>query len=135
MKLDKKKQLAARTLGVGKGRIYFSQESLVEIKEAITKQDIKDLFGQGVIKIKSEKGRKKIERRKSKRKAGKIKRKVKTRKKEYVRITRKLRRYVSELRKQGKIDRKKYLELRKKIKAKAFKSMAQLKEYLGEAKK
>ena len=40
MNLGKKKQLAARTLGVGKSRVHFVNENLNEIKEAITKQDI-----------------------------------------------------------------------------------------------
>ena len=43
MKLEGKKDLVARTLGVGKGRIVFNVQRLEEIKQAITKQDIKDL--------------------------------------------------------------------------------------------
>lgn len=131
MKLNKKKQLAAKVLKVGKNRVWFSNENLAEIKEAITKQDIKDLFQQGIIKIKEVKGRKKIKRRKTKRKAGKIKMKVKRRKQEYVKITRKLRGYIKELKKQEKISKEKYQEIRKKIRARTFKSKAQLKEYLG----
>jgi len=40
--------------------------------------------------------------------------------------------YIKELKKQNKIDNKTYHELRKKIKARAFKSKAQLKEHLKE---
>ena len=43
MNLQKKKELAARTLTIGKDRIMFNTSRLDEIKEAITKQDIKDL--------------------------------------------------------------------------------------------
>ncbi len=129
MKLDKKKELAAKTLKIGKGRIIFDETRLAEIKEAITKQDIKDLQKSGVIKIKPEKGRKK-KKRKTKRGAGKIKKRVKRRKQEYVKITRKLRSYIKELKKQNKIKKEDYQKLRKKIKARAFKSKAQLKEYL-----
>ena len=43
MKLEKKKSLVVRTLGVGKARIVFNTQRLSEINEAITKQDIKDL--------------------------------------------------------------------------------------------
>lgn len=132
MKLDKKKQLAARALGVGKGRICFRVENLAEIKEAITKQDIKDLIAQGIITIKEAKGRKRIKRRKTRRKEGKIKKKIKTRKQEYVKLTKRLRRYIKEAERQGKIDKEKYQELRKKIKAKIFKSAAQLKDNLKE---
>ena len=42
-KLDRRKDLASRVLGVGKRRIIFDSSRLSEIKEAITKQDIKDL--------------------------------------------------------------------------------------------
>ncbi len=59
MNLEKKKKLAARTLNVGKERIIFLKSRLEEIKEAITRQDIKDLHKDGAIIIKEEKGRKK----------------------------------------------------------------------------
>ena len=47
MNLSKKKALAARTLNVGKARILFNVQRLGEIKEAITKQDIRDLHKEG----------------------------------------------------------------------------------------
>lgn len=134
MNLAKKKLLAAKTLGVGKGRIQFNTERLSEVKEAITKEDIKYLYKAGAINIKEVKGRKKIVRNKRKRGLGKIKMKIKKGKQEYVKITRKLRRYVKELLKQGEISKKEYWELRKKIKARAFKSKAQLKMHLQEEK-
>jgi len=130
MKLDKKKELAAKTLKVGKRRILLDENRLEEIKEAITKQDIRDLHKSGAIKIKEKSGRKKVKRRKTKRREGKIKKKVKKRKQEYVKITRKLRNYISELKKQEKIDKEEYKELRNKIKTRTFKSKAQLREYL-----
>ena len=132
MKLDKKKALAAKVLKVGKNKIIFDINSLAEIKEAITKQDIKDLHAGGMIKIKEKRGRKKIVRRKTKRRAGKIKKKVKKRKQEYVKITRKLRKYVSELKQQGKIENEAYKKLRKQIKTRDFRSKAQLKDHLKE---
>jgi len=131
MKLDLKKNLAAKALKVGKSRICFNNESLADIKEAITKQDILDLYKSGAIRIKLPKGRKKIEKRKTKRKAGKIKMKVRNRKQEYVQITRRLRTYIHELRNQDKITPELYKEIRKKIKAKAFRNKAQLKEFIG----
>ena len=44
MNLEKKKALAAKILHVGKERIVFNSERLAEIKESITRQDIRDLF-------------------------------------------------------------------------------------------
>ena len=130
MKLDKKKELAAKTLDVGKNRIAFSNEHLSEIKEAITKQDIIDLHKSGAIKIKPVKGRKKVEKRKTKRKLGKIKIKPGRRKKDYVLMTRKLRKYLKGMKVQNKLETEKYKDMRKKIRARYFKSLSQLKEVL-----
>ena len=102
--LNKKKELAAKTLKVGKNRISFNQDNLSDIKEAITRQDIKDLYAEGIISIKPIKGRKKVEKRKRQRGPGKIKKKVNKRKQVYVKITRKLRSYLSELKKLGVIN-------------------------------
>ncbi|MCK4647700.1 hypothetical protein KAT24_02110 [Candidatus Pacearchaeota archaeon] len=130
MNLGKKKILAAKALKVGKKRIVFLNTRLDEIKEAITKQDIKDLEKEGAIMIKGVKGRKKINKRKKKG-VGKIKKKVNTRKKVYVTLTRKLRKYVAELKKIGKLNQEEAKEIRKKIRNRFFKSKAHLKEYVG----
>ena len=130
MNLAKKKELAAKTLGVGKNRIIFNMENLAEIKEAITRQDIRGLKEEGVITIKSIKGRKKIKRRKTRRGPGKIKKKVNNRKQVYVKITRKLRYYLKCLKERGVVDRELYLNIRKKIRMRDFGSKASLKEYL-----
>jgi large subunit ribosomal protein L19e len=130
MKLDKKKELASKTLGVGKNRIVFNTEHLGDIKEAITKQDIKTLKDQGIIEIKPVKGRKKVERRKTRRGPGKIKKTVNKRKQEYVKITRKLRTYIMNLRDREDLNQEIYKELRKKIRMRNFRSKAHLKEHL-----
>lgn len=130
MKLDKKKELAAKSLKVGKKRVVLVEARLEEIKEAITKQDIQDLVKSEAIKVRPKKGRKKVKKRKSKRREGKVRKKVKKRKQEYVKITRKLRSYVKELKNNEKIDKETYKDLRKKIRNRYFKSKAQLKEYL-----
>ncbi|MFA5953776.1 MAG: 50S ribosomal protein L19e [Candidatus Pacearchaeota archaeon] len=130
MDLSKKKNLAARTLNVGKERIVFINARLDEIKEAITKQDIRDLTKDGAIIIKNVKGRKRIIKKKKKRSTGKIRKKVNTRKRDYIIITRKLRNYLKELRTQGKLSKEEIKELRKKIRNKEFKSKAHLKQIL-----
>ena len=132
--LFNKKELAARTLKVGKNRIQFNSDNFAEIKEAITKQDIRDLYAGGIIKIKPVKGRKKIKRRKTRRGPGKIRRTVNKRKQTYVKITRKLRAYLKELKKIGAIEPNLYSKLRKKIRMREFKSKAHLKEYLEDFK-
>jgi len=130
MNLSKKKSLAAKTLRVGKDRIVFVKSRLEDIKEAITKQDIKDLQKEGAIFVKKIKGKKKNLKRKNKRSTGNIRKKVNQRKKKYVIMTRKLRKYVKELKNQGKLSREEVQSIRKKIRNKHYKSLGNLKEYI-----
>jgi len=131
MNLSKKKILAARTLKVGKARVVFLKSRLNEIKEAITKQDIRDLKKEGAISVKEIKGRRKSPSKSKKRSTGNIRKKVNKRKQEYVILTRKLRRYVAEMKKQGKLSDKEIKETRNKIRNRIFKSKAHLKEHIG----
>lgn len=133
MNLRSKKKLIARTLGVGADRIILGRPE--DIKEAITRQDIRDLAASGIIIVKSEKGRKTIERKKSRKGKGNIRKVVGTRKESYINLTRKLRRYAKDLKAKNKINLEKYLELRKKIKSKEFRSLAYMQEYIKGASK
>ena len=135
MNLSKKKTLAATALKVGKKRVKFVEERTDEIKEALTKQDIKDLVKEGAIQIKEVAGRTKVVGRKRKRGPGKVKKKVNKRKQEYVIMTRKLRGYSNEMHKQGKISKEEKDEIRKKIRNRMFKSKAHLKQHIGELRK
>jgi ribosomal protein L19E len=136
MNLKKKKALAVRTLGVGKKRIIFLEPRLNETKEAITKQDIKDLQKEGAIIIKEIKGRRRRNTKKKIRKStGNIRKKVNKRKREYVIMTRKLRKYVSEMKNQGNLSMEEIKDIRNKIRNKIFRSKAHLKEYIGRLKK
>jgi large subunit ribosomal protein L19e len=135
MNLRKKKSLAARTLKIGKKRILFMNSRLDEIKEAITKQDIKDLQAEGAIIIKEIKGKRKNTKKAKKRGPGNIKKTVNTRKQDYVIMTRKLRRYVAEMKKQKKLSPEEIKDIRNKIRNKIFRSKAHLKEYIGNLKK
>ncbi len=131
MNLAKKKSLAARTLNIGKSKIVFLQSRLAEIKEAITKQDIKDLKKEGAIVVKEKKGQKKKIRKSKKRTTGNIRKKVNKRKELYVIMTRKLRKYVAEMKKQGKISPEEATDIRKKIRNKIYRDKAHLKIYIG----
>ncbi len=133
MNLKKKKALTARTFGVGIERIEFVKPRLEEIKEAITKQDIRDLHKDGAIKIKPVRGRRILIRKKKKRSTGNIRKKVNKRKKEYATITKKLRKYLAEMK--GKMTEKEIEDIRKKIRNRFFKSKSHLKDYIrGEEK-
>mgnify|MGYP001570462310 CR=1 FL=1 len=112
MKLDKKKQLAKKVLGVGKSRVIFDSTRLDEIKEAITRQDILDLVRDKAIKIKPVRGRKSKEKRRRRRGPGKIKMKVKDRKGKYVKRIRMIRKYLAILLKNKKITKEQYQKIR-----------------------
>jgi len=135
MNLSKKKQLASKTLKVGKGRIIFVKSRVNEIKEAITKQDIRDLEKEGAIVIREIRGRKTKIRKKKKRSPGKIRKIAKSRKKEYVIHTRKLRSYLSDVNKKGEVAKEDVIDIRKKIRNRKFRSKTHLKEYIGSLKK
>ena len=131
MNLRTKKELASKALKVGKERVVFVRARLDEIKEAITKQDIKDLKNDGAIKVKEIKGRRKNLKKKTKRSTGNIRKKVKTRKQDYVIMTRKLRKYTNEMKKKGLLSIEEVKEIRNRIRNRMFKSKANLKDYIG----
>jgi large subunit ribosomal protein L19e len=132
MNLSNKKALASKVLKVGKGRIVFTEENLNEIKEAITRQDILELYNSKAIQIREIRGRKTRIKRKHRRGKGKIKKTINTRKRDYVNLTRKLRVFAKHLSKTEKIDGEKFRRIRKMIKAKKFKSKRHLNETLEE---
>lgn len=134
MNLSKKKDLARRTLGIGRERIIFLESRLEDIKEAITKQDIRDLQKEGAILIREIRGKRKAKKKRN-RNTGNIRKKVKRRKKDYVIMTRKLRKYVSEMKKMGKISKEDVRDVMKKIRNRIFISKSHLKEHINGLKK
>ncbi len=131
MKLEKKKALAARTLNVAENRVIFNTSRLSEIKAAITRKDMRDLYRSQAITIAEIAGRKLKERRKTRRRAGSVKKKVNPGKKNYVIITRKLRAYLRQQKKHNSLKPENYRALRKEIRMHAFKSLAHLRERGG----
>lgn len=136
MNLGNKKELVAKTFSVGKDRIIFNVNRISDINEAITKQDIRDLRADGAIIIKSIKGRKKVIKRTTRRRAGSVRKKVKNGKRKYIIITRKLRTYLRDLRRKNSVSEEEYTKLRRGIRAHRYKSKSHFKEHLNtEAKK
>ena len=129
MDLSKKRALVARTLGIGKGRVMFNVNHINEIKEAITKQDVRDLLTSKAIFIREIKGRK-VNVAGKRRRAGSIRMKPNSRKRDYIILTRKLRSYISEIRKHGSINNEEFVNIRKGIRSKIFKNKAHLKEHI-----
>lgn len=131
MNFRTKKTLAVSALKVGRDRIVFLKSRINDIKEAITKQDIRDLKQEGAILIKDIGGRKKNIKRKNKRGAGSVRKKVNVRKRTYVIMTRKLRKMVAGMKVRGELDKAEVKDIRNKIRNRIFKSGAHLKKYVG----
>ncbi len=134
MKLNKKKELAARTLGVGKNRISFNINQLNEIKEAITKQDIIDLHSNGAIIINEIRGRRTLQKRRTRRMFGSRRKNIIDKKLNYMTLTRKLRKHIAPLKREGALSRENFISIRKEIRAGIYRNLAQLKEKLKETK-
>jgi large subunit ribosomal protein L19e len=135
MNLKKKKKLMVRILKVGLRRIKLASGMREEIKEAITRQDIRDLRKGGIIRIKEKKGRRKKEKKKTRIREGSRKKKVKRRKQDYVKLTRKIRAYLKNLKEKGDISSELYKSLRKKTRTKEFRNLAHLREALRKVEK
>ncbi len=134
MNLRKKKQLAAKTLEVGKNKIVFVKSRLDEIKDAITKQDIRDLYQGGAILIREKIGRRTVKKIRKRRSVGNVRKKIKNRKGKYVILTRKLRKHLGEWRKNKEITELSRDTIRKRIKNKEFKNKSHFNEYLKNLK-
>ncbi len=144
----KAKELAARILKVGVGRVYIKSEEMAKVKEAMTKDDIRGLIAERVIKKRASeeqsRGRSRVlaEKKSRGRKKGKGKR-VATKKrrsqqrKKWISMVRAQRRVLRELKQKnpqafGEIG---YSEVYKKIKGNYFKGKRHLTEYIEGAKK
>lgn len=135
MKLDKKKNLAAKVLKVGKGRIVFIEPRLEEIKEAITKEDIRGLKKDGAIIVKESRGKRGKPKRKVRKSQGNIRKKAKNTKREYMVMVRKQRAHVAKLKENKELEREEVKDIRNKIRNRHFKSLTQLKDHIKELRK
>jgi len=127
MNLRNKKKLIARTLGVGIDRIKITSGE--EIKEAITKQDIRDLVNGGLIIIKDIRGVKGKHRKSTRKGLGS--RKLTVRKDNYLSTIRKLREHIKNLKTKGKISKEEHYKFGNKIKSRMFKDLSHLKQEIG----
>ena len=131
--LTQQRRVASEILKVGKTRVFMDSDHLEEIKNAITRADIRKMINHGYIKAKSEK----IKRPKevTKKKQGQGSRKglkgARTPKKErWMNTVRPLREMLKGLREQEKIDIKTYRKLYLQIKSGAFRNRSHFKLYL-----
>ena len=143
MKLRIQRRLAAEILKCSEKRILFDSSRLDELKEAITKMDIRGLIGIKVITRKPVKGISKVRARKRKkqRKKGRQKgfgsKKGKktarlTKKKAWANRVRIQRDFIKKLRNKKVISKKDYQNIYMKIKGGFFRSKRHIKLYLKE---
>jgi large subunit ribosomal protein L19e len=143
MDLDKVKRIAARVLKTGRQKVWFNPEESDKIKEVMTKEDIRGLLKEGVIKKKSPqsqskaRARKLKEKKKKGRKSGRGKRKgtKKTRrqkKKDWITRVRSQRRTLKELKKENPkaVEKVGYGKVYRMIKGNYFKGKNYVKAYV-----
>ena len=139
--LAKQRRLAAEVLKVGVDRVWIDPESTSDVEEALTREDIRGLIADGVIKKKPKRGvsrgrararalKKSLGRRKGhgSRKGARGARS--NRKRQWIIRIRALRRRLKELRADGIIDKTMYRRLYNKAKGGEIKSVARLEAML-----
>lgn len=131
--LTLQRRLAADILKVGETRVWISPDHMEEIKNAITRSDVRRMINHGYIKAKNPKIKKPKE--KSKRGKGPGRRKGASgarspKKKKWMNTVRPLRRMLKELRAEEKIDVKTYRKLYSQVKSGTFRNRSHLKLYL-----
>jgi large subunit ribosomal protein L19e len=136
--LRAKKELVARTLGVGVGRIKFDPNYLDDIADAITREDIRSLLTARTILIKKKegtsRGRFRVKHEKAKKRGrgkGSMegKKTARTGKKEaWVRKVRTLRKHLKIMKDREEISKDKFRLLYRRIKGGQVRSVAHLRE-------
>ncbi len=145
MKLKSQKRIAAQVLKVGKTSVKFDPERLSDIKEAITKQDIRGLVNDKAItsRPRGSQSKSRLRDRLAQKRKGRQKGAGRKKGKKTARISKKAiwmvktriqRSYIKELREKKLIEVKTYRETYKKIKGNYFRSKNHIKLYLTENK-
>jgi len=145
MKLDTQKRIAASILGCSIRRVKFDPERLEEIKESMTKQDLRSLIKDKAIVEKPIKGTSKVRARKIKKQKSKGRMKgmgsrkgKKTarypKKQKWMNKIRVQRKFIKKLKENKVIAPKLYKDFRSKSKGGFFRSKRHIKIYLNKQK-
>jgi large subunit ribosomal protein L19e len=143
MNLRSQRKLAANVLGCGENRIWIDPEKAFEVNMAITREEIRSLVKEGVIKQKPKEGvsrgraRVLAEKKKKGRRIGLGTKKggkysVVSRKQRWMNRIRSQRRHLRDLRENRRITVSTYRSLYKKAKGGEFRSIAELNRYINE---
>ena len=145
MRLTGQRRIAAQLLKCGKNRVWFDGKRLSEVKEAITKSDMRSLIRDLAVQKKPEQGnsryraRKHLVQKKKGRKQGPGARKGKRtarlpKKRAWINKIRPQREILKALNKKGSISSTTYRTIYKKAKGGFFRSRRHIKLYLEEHK-
>ena len=145
MKLNNQKKLAAKILGGSPKRVIIDTANLEQIKEAITKFDIKGLISNGVISEKPKRGisraraRKKQDQKRKGRQSGHGNKKGKStartpKKQVWMNKIRLQRSFLQELKEKELVTSKIFRDLYKKAKGGFFRSKRHIKVYITDNK-
>ena len=132
MQLNKIRRMAAEILKVGKSKVVFSEKDRERIAESMTKEDVRQLIKDRIVKKRKDayqskaRARKLKEKKKKGRKRGSGKRKgtTKTRvnkKKSWIKNVRAQRKKLKELKKEGQVKEGEYGKIYRRIKGNYFK--------------
>ncbi len=143
MELKTQKRIAAEVLKCSHKRVKFSEEHLSDIKESITKQDIRELINANIIQKKPKKGvsranaRKLIVQKRKGRRRNQGSRKGKAtarlpKKQVWMNKVRLQREFLKKLKEKGHIDTSVFNDLYKKSKGGLFRSLNHLKYFIKE---
>ncbi len=143
MRLHSQKRLAAQVLGVGKSRVWFDNTRVNEIKEAITKDDIRGLIKRNVIQSRPKIGisrlrakKLSIQRRKGRRQGQGTRKGRKharlTTKELWINKVRSQRKFLKYLKTKNLLEISDYRKLYRLIKGNAFRSIRHIKLHLKE---
>lgn len=145
MNLKSQRRIAASLLKVGANKVKFDKDKSKEIKEALTKEDIRELIKEKIITAKPEKGissfrfrKLKIQKKKGRKRGegsreGRRKARL-PRKRAWVLKVRTQRKFVKLLRTKGLIPPKIHRNLIRRVKGNFFRSIRHIKLYLEEHK-
>jgi large subunit ribosomal protein L19e len=143
MNLNSQRRIAAAVIGCGENRIWIDPERADEVSVAITREEIRSLIKEGLIKAKpmdsQSRGRARILAKKKKKgrrigpgtKKG-AKYSVVSRKQRWINRIRAQRRHLGELRENRIITVSTYRSLYKKTKGGEFRSIAELNRFINE---
>ncbi len=130
------KRLAAQILKVGVSKVWIDPTKIEEVKEAITKNDVRRLIEKGYIKKLPDKPKMPKKRRKRRGPGSKkgAKHSIVDKKRRWINTVRPLRKLAKQLKEEGKIDQKTFKQLYRWIKGNMFRSRRHMLLFLKQRK-